>query len=70
MHGTQAAKRQTAVVPKKGLSLKTIQSLVQAAKPGLWSHERGLCLAIAKSGSAFWAFRYSPKLTFQQKRYF
>ena len=25
----------------------------------MWVHERGLCLAIAKSGSAFWALRYS-----------
>lgn len=46
---------------KKGLTLRTIQNLVQAAQPGMWAHERGLCLAIAKSGSAFWAFRYSTK---------
>jgi Arm DNA-binding domain len=44
--------------PKKGLTLKTIQTLVQAAQPGMWAHERGLCLAVAKSGSAFWALRY------------
>jgi hypothetical protein len=52
MHGT---------IPKKGLSLKTITALVQAAEPGMWTHERGLCLAIAKTGSAFWALRYSTK---------
>lgn len=56
MHGTSPPK-----APKKGLTLRTIQSLVQAAQPGMWSHERGLCLAVAKSGSAFWAFRYSTK---------
>ncbi|MDB5608587.1 MAG: integrase [Bradyrhizobium sp.] len=50
MHGT---------IPKKGLSLKTITALVQASEPGMWTHERGLCLAIAKTGSAFWALRYS-----------
>lgn len=44
---------------KKGLTLKTIQALAHAAQPGMWAHERGLCLAVAKSGSAFWAFRYS-----------
>lgn len=60
MHGTIPEKRQSGPL-KKGLALRTIQSLVQAAKPGMWSHERGLCLAIAKSGSAFWAFRYSSK---------
>lgn len=53
MHGT---------IPKKGLSLKTITALVQAAEPGMWTHERGLCLAIAKTGSAFWALRYSTKI--------
>jgi hypothetical protein len=53
MHGT---------IPKKGLTLKTIQALVQAAEPGMWSHERGLCLAVAKSESAFGlsAIRRSP----------
>jgi integrase len=61
MHGPNTLKRQSAPPPKKGLTLRTIQTLVQAAKPGMWSHERGLCLAIAKSGSAFWAFRYSTK---------
>jgi integrase len=44
---------------KKGLTLRTIETLVQAAQPGMWSHERGLCLAVAKSGTAFWALRYS-----------
>ena len=44
---------------KKGLTLKTIQALAHAAQPGMWAHERGLCLAVAKSGAAFWALRYS-----------
>jgi integrase len=52
MHGTSR---------KKGLTVRTIQTLVQAGKPGMWAHERGLCLAVAKSGSAFWALRYSTK---------
>ena len=30
-------------VRKKGLTLRTIQALAQAARPGMWSHERGLC---------------------------
>ncbi|WP_354259258.1 Arm DNA-binding domain-containing protein [Bradyrhizobium sp. F1.13.3] len=38
-----------------------MESLVKAAKPGMWTHERGLYLVIAKSGSAFWALRYSTK---------
>jgi hypothetical protein len=42
MHGTTPEKRQSGP-PKKGLTLRTIQTLVQAAKPGMWSHERGLC---------------------------
>jgi hypothetical protein len=54
MHGTIPK-------PRKGLSPKTITALVQAAQPGLWTHERGLCLAIARSGAAFWALRYSTK---------
>jgi integrase len=54
MHGTA---RRT----PKGLTPKTIESLVKAAQPGMWVHERGLCLAIAKSGNAFWAFRYSTR---------
>lgn len=60
MHGTPPQKRLSRPL-KKGLTLRTIQSLVQAAEPGMWSHERGLCLAVAKSGSAFWALRYSTK---------
>ncbi|MCK1286574.1 tyrosine-type recombinase/integrase [Bradyrhizobium sp. 44] len=46
---------------RKGLTVRTIHALVQAAKPGMWSHENGLCLAVAKSGSAFWALRYSTR---------
>jgi hypothetical protein len=52
MHGT---------IRKKGLTVRTIEALVQAAKPGMWAHEPGLYLAVAKSGSAFWALRYSTK---------
>lgn len=46
---------------KKRLSIEVIRTLVEAAKPGMWTHLPGLVLAIAKSGSAFWAFRYSTK---------
>jgi integrase len=46
---------------KKGLALSTIHTLVQAAEPGMWAHERGLCLAVGRSGAAFWALRYSTK---------
>jgi len=60
MHGTNPQKLKSAT-RKKGLSLRTIETLVQAAKQGMWVHERGLCLAIAKSGTAFWALRYSTK---------
>jgi hypothetical protein len=60
MHGTNVQKHQTSA-QKKGLTLRTIQNLVDAAQPGMWVHERGLCLAIAKSGSAFWALRYSAQ---------
>jgi integrase len=60
MHGTILRKPQTSA-RKKGLTLRTIENLVQAAQPGMWAHERGLCLAIAKSGAAFWALRYSTK---------
>lgn len=58
MHAPNPHRAQPAS-PRKGLTLKTIQALVQAAQPGMWAHERGLCLAVAKSGSAFWALRYS-----------
>lgn len=47
---------------RKGLTVRTIQTLVQAAQPGMWAHENGLCLAVAKSGSAFWALRYSTRI--------
>lgn len=46
---------------KNGLTLRTIETLVRAAKPGMWSHERGLCLAVGRSGAAFWALRYSTR---------
>jgi integrase len=60
MHGTKLRNPQPAS-SKKGLTLRTIEKLIQAAQPGQWTHERGLCLAIARSGSAFWALRYSTK---------
>ncbi|WP_354211007.1 MULTISPECIES: Arm DNA-binding domain-containing protein [unclassified Bradyrhizobium] len=59
MHAPNSHRSSQPTSPRKGLTLKTIQALVQAAQPGLWAHERGLCLAVAKSGSAFWALRYS-----------
>lgn len=49
----------TAVTLKKGLSPRTIQTLVEAAEPGLWAHRHGLTLSISKAGSATWTFRYS-----------
>lgn len=49
----------TAATRKKGLSPRTIQTLVEAAEPGLWAHRYGLSLSIGKSGSATWAYRYS-----------
>ena len=67
MHITATATIKTAKITarhqsgRQGLSLRTIESLVKAAKPGMWTHERGLYLVIAKSGSASWALRYSTK---------
>lgn len=67
MHTTSTATVRTAKSParhqsgRRGLSLRTIETLVKAAKPGMWTHERGLYLVIAKSGSVFWALRYSTK---------
>lgn len=48
----------TTATRKKGLSPRTIQTLIEAAEPGLWAHRFGLSLAIAKSGTATWTFRY------------
>ncbi|RWM96167.1 MAG: site-specific integrase [Mesorhizobium sp.] len=48
----------TTAIRKKGLSPRTIQTLIEAAEPGLWAHRFGLSLAIAKSGTASWTFRY------------
>jgi len=41
------------------MSPRTIQTLIEAAEPGLWAHRCGLSLSISKAGSATWAFRYS-----------
>ncbi|MEF2552634.1 tyrosine-type recombinase/integrase [Aurantimonas sp. A2-1-M11] len=45
--------------PRKGLTSRTISTLVQARQPGLWAHRFGLSLAISKAGSASWTFRYT-----------
>lgn len=49
----------TAATRKKGLSPRIVQTLVEAAEPGLWAHRYGLSLSISKAGSATWTFRYS-----------
>ncbi|MCA2370707.1 tyrosine-type recombinase/integrase [Agrobacterium genomosp. 3 str. CIP 111-78] len=49
----------TAVSARKGLSPKTIQTLVDAGQPGLWAHRHGLSLSISKAGSANWTLRYT-----------
>ncbi|MBI0476112.1 site-specific integrase [Sphingomonas sp. MA1305] len=43
------------------LTVKAIASLVAARSPGLHAHGRGLYLAIGKSGSATWTFRYTTR---------
>ena len=49
----------TAPARKKGLSPRTVETLVQAGQPGLWAHRYGLSLSISKAGTASWTFRYS-----------
>ncbi|TIN70364.1 MAG: DUF4102 domain-containing protein [Mesorhizobium sp.] len=49
----------TASTLKRGLSPRTIKTLIEAAEPGLWAHRHGLSLSISKAGSATWTFRYS-----------
>ncbi|UCI30516.1 tyrosine-type recombinase/integrase [Mesorhizobium sp. B4-1-4] len=51
----------TTATRKKGLSPRTLQTLIEAAEPGLWAHRFGLSLAIAKSGTATWTFRYGAQ---------
>jgi integrase len=49
----------TTVAPnKRGLTPKVIATLAQAKQQGQWTHTKGLVFAVAKSGTAFWAFRY------------
>lgn len=48
----------TVAATKRGLTPKTIATLAEARQQGQWTHSRGLVFAVAKSGSAFWAFRY------------
>jgi integrase len=51
----------TASASRKGLTPRTISTLIQAAQPGLWGHRYGLSLSISKAGSPSWTFRYSTK---------
>lgn len=48
-----------ATLVRKGLSPRTIQTLVEARQPGLWAHRNGLVVAISRAGSAAWAWRYT-----------
>lgn len=50
----------TAVAATKRGSLtpKTIATLADAKQQGQWTHAKGLVFAVAKSGAAFWAYRY------------
>lgn len=41
------------------LNVRTIRSLVNAEKPGMWAGRNGLNLVIAASGSASWSLRYT-----------
>jgi hypothetical protein len=58
---TEQTLKNSNLLPVKRTLPRTIETLVQAAKPGMWVHERDLCLAIAKGRTAFWAPRYSTK---------
>lgn len=49
----------TATATRKGLSPRTISTLIDTGQPGLWSHRHGLALAISRAGSPSWTFRYS-----------
>ena len=41
------------------LTVRSIRSLVQAERPGMWAARNGLNLVIASTGSPSWALRYS-----------
>ncbi len=43
------------------LTVRTIRSLVNAERPGMWAARNGLNLVIAASGSPSWALRYSTR---------
>ena len=44
---------------RKGLSVKDIQSLIEANQTGLFAHRHGLALSISRTGSATWTLRYT-----------
>ncbi len=43
------------------LTVRTIRTLVNAERPGMWAARNGLNLVIAASGSPSWALRYSTR---------
>jgi integrase len=43
------------------LNVRTIRSLVNAERPGMWAARNGLNLVIASSGTPSWALRYSTR---------
>ena len=43
------------------LTVRTIKSLVNAERPGMWAARNGLNLVIAASGTPSWALRYSTR---------
>lgn len=43
------------------LNVRTIRSLVNAERPGMWAARNGLNLVIAGSGTPSWALRYSTR---------
>lgn len=43
------------------LTVRTIRSLVNAERPGMWAARNGLNLVIAASGTPSWALRYSTR---------
>lgn len=43
------------------LNVRTVRSLVNAERPGMWAARNGLNLVIAASGTPSWALRYSTR---------
>ena len=43
------------------LTVRTIRTLVNAERPGMWAARNGLNLVISVSGSPSWALRYSTR---------